>query len=1128
MYNKIKHYTVIVIILLVSSQIAIGFNYNVNIQSFSEPRSEGEMFSEYIKVVLEPKLDFNTRVNFANMIREYYKTDIFSIGLVASAIAEYYNGKITFVNRAFFIETSEFNLILGHGEDSEGYTIGGVDPFELLVDDKKTILAACDSDQFTKLSPNIVGFSGKITILTVLTYLLSKYSGRGGFQSLLKIYDSPQVTKIFLDVKPGAFLITNPFVIQPLLSVYAQTANLAISLEALSLIVSTLGYLSPFVIELVDALPPLRSLVIFLLKGNDNNGAYHINKKIKNGQYGPPTEAKERITNKFIARPLMVPFKPVLVYKVWDTNFVKLHVIWQVKCKTKNGTSGFEVFGIVLRPSQIYKILTIHTLRRGGACKPQNSNAKTALNAINTILGGDLKRRHQKVNFGFSPVPAPIPVPVPKPITQKEPQVLTTSQQNQIWEQFLKPILFAFFVATKVIIDAVKYIDNIFIDWGGGRGSSGHIGYWALFITLLITIALIIANYSPWVSINIGRFLVPAGKYMAYAVGAVAAAAPVTTQGLSQPPPTDSVAYFVIDSLVLPPIHVTPNGSMFLEEILTPNYYNPFLFDTDSDGIYDFYEEKYWNYTNDMISKVNSQFNTNLPLVPESQKFVYMSPSDDWDNDGLNNSLEFMLNTHPWLKDTDADGLSDGEEYFPTMGNPPSDPASPDTDGDFLPDDLERAWGTDPQLYDTDGDGFNDAWELYTDKVLGWKPVVICQGAAGCGYLPLDPTRSMYDAAFANDDSDNDGLNNSMEAMYYTNPISSDSDGDGISDFRELFPYGLGSEVRSNVLPEFLGFYDQYGYVPATNPAFNDTDGDGYLDRNELTSLSSPTIDHFTPTSDIDEDGMQDWWEFKYKLDPYMDDSLLDPDNDGLNNLQEFVQAKNPTIDDVFPTVSNVFPTGTTITYSSSYRIAATGNDYNGISKINLQIFYFISTPGGPIPEPVPYSLSSTSTNIAPTSFVYVVNNWYYSSSFNYYWDTRNLDRSKTYYISIDVYDKAMNRVNIFKTMSFDNNGPSISIVSHYSGQTVSGTTLITASANDPSGVTHVNFYLDSVLKFTDYTSTYSWSWDTTLVSNGYHTIMVTGFDNYGNSRSTSMSLYVYNYVYVPPPSPPLPYPTPF
>src|SRR5207247_6173725 len=67
-------------------------------------------------------------------------------------------------------------------------------------------------------------------------------------------------------------------------------------------------------------------------------------------------------------------------------------------------------------------------------------------------------------------------------------------------------------------------------------------------------------------------------------------------------------------------------------------------------------------------------------------------PSEDPDRDGLTNLQEFQEGTDPNNPDTDADGLSDGDEVNIYHTNP----LLPDTDGDGIPDGVEVRTGSNP------------------------------------------------------------------------------------------------------------------------------------------------------------------------------------------------------------------------------------------------------------------------------------------------------------------------------------------------------------------------------------------------------------------------------------------------
>jgi len=91
-----------------------------------------------------------------------------------------------------------------------------------------------------------------------------------------------------------------------------------------------------------------------------------------------------------------------------------------------------------------------------------------------------------------------------------------------------------------------------------------------------------------------------------------------------------------------------------------------------------------------------------------------------------------------------------------------------------------------------------------------------------------------------------------------------------------------------------------------------------------------------------------------------------------------------------------------------------------------------------------------------------------------------------------------------------DTTAPTTSITSPAAGATVSGTISVTASASDNVGVTKVEFYLDGALKSTSTTSPYSWSFNTTTVANGSHTLQSKAYDaanNVGSSASVSVTV---------------------
>lgn len=91
-----------------------------------------------------------------------------------------------------------------------------------------------------------------------------------------------------------------------------------------------------------------------------------------------------------------------------------------------------------------------------------------------------------------------------------------------------------------------------------------------------------------------------------------------------------------------------------------------------------------------------------------------------------------------------------------------------------------------------------------------------------------------------------------------------------------------------------------------------------------------------------------------------------------------------------------------------------------------------------------------------------------------------------------------------------DTQAPTTSITAPTNGATVSGIVNVTANASDNVGVTRVEFWLDGVIKSTDTTSPYAWSWDTATSANGAHSIVSKAYDaanNVGTSATINVTV---------------------
>ncbi|MFW9875361.1 MAG: hypothetical protein ACFFG0_19825, partial [Candidatus Thorarchaeota archaeon] len=253
----------------------------------------------------------------------------------------------------------------------------------------------------------------------------------------------------------------------------------------------------------------------------------------------------------------------------------------------------------------------------------------------------------------------------------------------------------------------------------------------------------------------------------------------------------------------------------------------------------------------------------------------------DSDGDGLTDMFEILNGLDPSLNDTDFDGLLDGEEV--NIYN--TDPLNSDSDFDGLLDGEEvNIYSTDPLNGDTDSDGLLDGEEVNvynTDPLSedtdldsmpdGWEVINLLDplfNDAG-----LDPDYDLLtnileyqsDTDPQNPDSDADGLLDGEEVnVYSTNPLVEDTDSDGLLDGEEVNTYG-------------------------TDPLNIDTDSDGLLDGEEVNVYGTDPL-----SGDTDFDTMPDKWEIDNLLNPLINDSAQDPDNDLLTNILEYQYNTDP------------------------------------------------------------------------------------------------------------------------------------------------------------------------------------------------------------------------------------------
>lgn len=158
---------------------------------------------------------------------------------------------------------------------------------------------------------------------------------------------------------------------------------------------------------------------------------------------------------------------------------------------------------------------------------------------------------------------------------------------------------------------------------------------------------------------------------------------------------------------------------------LDPNSSSDWNLDLDGDGIANSAEYKMGldpqNGDSDNDGTDDSQEDLDGDLLSDWWEVQYFGqasscqPSEDSDNDGLTNLIEWQLTLNPKLRDTDDDLLVDGWEVLYGL-DPKSDlgqhGAEGDSDNDGLTNFEEQLNESDPTESDSDGDGTDDRNEV--------------------------------------------------------------------------------------------------------------------------------------------------------------------------------------------------------------------------------------------------------------------------------------------------------------------------------------------------------------------------------------------------------------------------------
>ena len=334
--------------------------------------------------------------------------------------------------------------------------------------------------------------------------------------------------------------------------------------------------------------------------------------------------------------------------------------------------------------------------------------------------------------------------------------------------------------------------------------------------------------------------------------------------------------------------------------------------------------------------------------------------ADDADSDGLSNVDEFLAGTDPQVADSDSDGLSDGDEVHtyatdPTVADTDgdglsdgdevntylTDPTLVDTDGDQFRDGAEVGQGTDPN----DPNSYPSNMALAGSAIMGNKFFV--DEKPGALYFQAGGLGNINDANLAThvDDWNNisggpvsfvgivwtNGMTNPIARLELTLATFGDGGWFGVNNAAP----GAGTALTPAYLVEPEVQVTSNGTTWVTVPHASDylTVANGHLIGGNGQPNPSSFTAHFilmNPVADImglriigseggtssrgflgvfeltaqsvnpdtDNDGMDDQWETLHGLTVGTDDSVDDPDGDGLLNVLEFRNGGDPQVAD--------------------------------------------------------------------------------------------------------------------------------------------------------------------------------------------------------------------------------------
>jgi hypothetical protein len=198
---------------------------------------------------------------------------------------------------------------------------------------------------------------------------------------------------------------------------------------------------------------------------------------------------------------------------------------------------------------------------------------------------------------------------------------------------------------------------------------------------------------------------------------------------------------------------------------------------------------------------------------------------------------------------------------------------------------------------------------------------------------------------------------------------------------------------------------------------------------------------------------------------------------DSFGNLGSSSVVNVTIADQTAPTVSLTAPAASAVVNGSTVTVSSTASDNIGVAGVQ-------------------FKLDGANLNTEDTTSPYSIT-----------WNTSTASDG-THSLTAVARDAAGNTTTSSAvSVTVDNAAPTVSITAPTAGSNVNGLVTVNTTATDNtggSGIAKVEFYVDAVLKSTDTTSPYSFSWDTSTATLGAHSLTAKAYDKAPTANVTT------------------------